>query len=350
MQHARQYALAAAITFATSTAFSASVTLALAQNAESFYTGRTVTVAVGHEVGTGFDVYARALIRHMPRHLPGSPTMVPQNMVGAVGMVSANWLFNAAPKDGSAIATFAASNIVEPLLGEGRGKFDVRRFTWIGNMDRSVAVCGVSKASGFKSFEEMQKREVLVGASGSGVAGPLSQTARAVKNLLGVNMKVIQGYKGSASIRLAIQNGEVHGICGIPLSTLQAEWRSDLDSGDFIPMLQMGVAKHPDLPGVAHAFDFAKSDEERQLFDLVFGVQSLGRPFAAPPDIPADRAAALRTAFMATLNDPAFLADAKKMRLTITATSAEEMEKEIAAVYALPRPLVERARAAIRNN
>lgn len=321
-----------------------------AQDVSSFYRGKTIAVVIGHQAGTGFDIYARALIRHMPRHLPGNPGMVPQNMVGAVGLVSANWLANVAPKDGTAIATFASSNITENLLGAGRGKFDARKLTWIGNMDRSVAVCGVSKASGFKTFEDIRKRQVLVGASGSGVAGPLSQTTRAVKNLLGVNMKVIQGYKGSAGIKLAIQNGEVHGICGIPLSTLQSKWRSDLTSGDFIPLLQMGVEKHPDLPGVAFAFDYAKTKEERQLFDLVFGLQSLGRPFAAPPNIPADRAQALRTAFMATLNDPAFLADAKKIRLSIKATSSAEMEKEIAAVYALPKPLVERARAAIRNN
>ncbi|MGE3247417.1 MAG: Bug family tripartite tricarboxylate transporter substrate binding protein [Beijerinckiaceae bacterium] len=321
-----------------------------AQGVESFYRGRTVAVVIGHQAGTGFDVYARTLIRHMPRHLPGKPVMVPQNMVGAVGLVAANWLNNVAPKDGSAFATFAPSNITENLLGAGRGKFDARKLTWIGNMDRSVAVCGVSKVSGFRTFEEMRQREVLVGASGSGVAGPLSQTARAVKNLLGVKMKVIQGYKGSSSIKLAIQKGEVQGICGLPLSTLQAEWKSDLDSGAFVPLLQMGIEKHPDLKGVAFAFDYAKTQEERQLFDLVFGLQSLGRPFAAPPGIPADRAKALREAFMATLADPQLLADAKKIRLAIKATSAAEMEKEIAAVYALPKPLVDRARAAIRNN
>lgn len=339
--HARGAAVLAACLFSLPAA---------AQDVASFYRGKTLAVVIGHQVGTGFDVYARALIRHMPRHLPGKPVMVPQNMIGAVGLVSANWIYNVAPKDGTAMATFAPSSITENILGAGRGKFDARLFTWIGNMDRSVGICGVSKASGFKSFEEMRLREVLVGASGSGVAGPLSQTARAVKNLLGVKMKVIQGYKGSSSIKLAIQKGEVHGICGIPLSTLQAEWLSDLKSGSFVPLLQMGVDKHPALPGVAFAFDYAKTKEERQLFDLVFGLQSLGRPFAAPPGIPAERATALREAFMATLTDPQFLADAAKMRLAIKATSAAEMEKEIAAVHELPRPLVERARAAIRNN
>jgi len=274
--------------------------------------------------------------------------MVPQNMVGAVGLVSANWLYNVAPKDGSAIATFAPSNLADPLLGEGLGKFDVTRFTWIGNMDESVALCVTTRESGIKTFDDMRKRETLVGASGSGVAGPLSQTARAVKSLLGANIKVIQGYKGSPSIRLAMQKNEVQGICGIPLSTVQSEWQSDLQSGDFIPVLQMGVERHPDLKDVAHAYDYVRGDDERSLFDLVFGIQSLGRPFAAPPDIPAARAKILRDAFDATLRDPEFLGEAAKLRLTIKPLSGVDMEKRLRAVYALPKPLIEKARQAIR--
>ncbi len=315
---------------------------------DDFYRGRTIALVIGHEIAAGFDVYGRALIRHMPRHIAGVPTMIPQNMTGAVGLVSANWLYTVVPKDGTAIATFAPSNLVDPLLGEGKGKFDVTRFTWIGNMDESVALCVVTRQSGIKSFADMLTKETIVGASGSGVAGPLSQTARAVKNLLGANIKVIQGYKGSPSIRLAMQKDEVHGLCGIPLSTVQSEWQSDMMSGDFIPVLQMGVGKHPDLPGVAHAFDFVKNTEEWQLFDLVFGVQSLGRPFAAPPDIPAQQAKILRDAFEATLRDPQFLAEAAKLHLTIKATSGVDMEKRLREVYALPQPLIERARQAIR--
>jgi tripartite-type tricarboxylate transporter receptor subunit TctC len=284
----------------------------------------------------------------MPRHIPGNPTMVPQNMLGAVGLVSANWLYNVAPKDGTAMATFAPSNLADPLLGEGKGKFDVTRFTWIGNMDESVALCVTTRESGIKTFDDMRRRETLVGASGSGVAGPLSQTARAVKNLLGGNIKVIQGYKGSPSIRLAMQKNEVQGICGIPLSTVQSEWQGDLASGDFIPVLQMGVERHADLKGVAHAFDFVKSDDERGLFDLVFGIQSLGRPFGAPPDIPAARAKILRDAFDATLKDAEFLAEAAKLRLSIKPLSGTEMEKKLRAVYALPQPLIEKARQAVR--
>ncbi len=329
-------------------AFASAFACATYAQDDGFYRGRTISMVIGHEVAGGFDVYARALIRHMPRYIPGNPGMVPQNMLGAVGLVSANWLYNIAPKDGSAMAIFAPSNLVDPLLGEGQGKFDITRFTWIGNMDESVALCVTTKESGVTSFDIMRQKETIVGASGSGVAGPLSQTARAVKNLLGGNIRVIQGYKGAPSIRLAMQKNEVQGICGIPLATVQSEWLGDLQSGGFIPVLQMGRQKHADLPNVAHAFDYVKSPEERQLFDLVFGLQSLGRPFAAPPDIPPARAKILRDAFDATLRDSEFLAEAAKLRLTIKATSGLEMEKQLAAVYALPKPLIERARQAVR--
>ncbi len=313
-----------------------------------FYRGKSIAMVIGHEPGAGFDIYARALIRHMPRHIAGNPTMVPQNMLGAVGLVSANWLYSVAPKDGTAMATFAPSSLADPLLGDGKGKFDVTKFTWIGNMDESVALCLTTRISGIRTFEDMRNKETLVGASGSGVAGPLSQTARAVKNLLGGNIKVIQGYKGSPSIRLAMLKNEVHGICGIPLSTVQSEWQGDVDSGELIPVLQMGIEPHPDLKGVAHAFAFVKNDDDRRLFDLVFGIQSLGRPFGAPPDIPADRALILRNAFDATLKDSEFLAEAAKLRLTIKPTSGIEMEKKLRAVYQLPQTLIEKARQAVR--
>jgi tripartite-type tricarboxylate transporter receptor subunit TctC len=327
----------------------AASTLAKAQETD-FYRGKTISMVIGHEPGAGFDIYARALIRHMPRHIPGTPTMVPQNMLGAVGLVATNWLYNVAPKDGTAMATFAPSNLADPLLGEGKGKFDVTKFTWIGNMDESVALCLTTRESGIKTFEDMRRKETLVGASGAGVAGPLSQTARAVKNLLGGNIKLIQGYKGSPSIRLAMLKNEVQGICGIPLSTVQSEWQGDVASGEFIPVLQMGVERHPDLKGVAHAFEFVRNDDERNLFDLVFGIQSLGRPFGAPPDIPAARAKILRDAFDATLKDSEFLAEAAKLRLTIKPMSGIEMEKRLRAVYALPSSLIEKARQAIRTD
>jgi tripartite-type tricarboxylate transporter receptor subunit TctC len=321
---------------------------ATAEEVADFYRGRNVQIVVGHQVGTGFDVYARTLARHIGRHIPGNPTIVVQNMVGAVGLVSANWIYNIGPKDGTAMATFAHSAPLDPMLGQGRAKFDPLKFTWIGNMDESVGVCGVWRTTGVKRFEDLRDKEVLVGASGSGTAGPLSQSPTALNNLFGSRMKLVQGYKGSSEIKLAILRGEVQGICGLPLSTLRAEWAEHLKSGDFVPLLQLSRNKHPFLGEVPLVFDLARNTEDKQVLDLVFGVQAMGRPFAAPPGIPADRAKALRTAFMAAIKDPALVADAKKANLDLTPMSGEDLAAMVAGLYASPPAVIARTRDVIQ--
>ena len=313
-----------------------------------FYRGRTLQMVVGHEAGTGFDFYGRALARHIGRHIPGHPTLVPQNMVGAVGLVAANWLYNVAPKDGTVMAIFAHTAPLEPLLGQGAGKFDAQRFTWIGNMDEAVGVCGVWHATGITTFEQLATREVLVGASGSGTAGPFSQSPTALKNLFGARFRLVQGYKGSAEMKLAMLRGEVEGICGLPLSTLRSEWKELWAGGEYRLLLQLSRTRHPALAQVPHVFDLARTPEERQTLDLVFGVQALGRPIAAPPGLPPERAAALRRAFMATMQDPVFLAEARDIQLDLAPISGEALTDLIAQFYASPRTIVERARKAIR--
>jgi tripartite-type tricarboxylate transporter receptor subunit TctC len=334
--------------FACTLTVAALPTGACSDEIADFYRGRNMQIVVGHQTGTGFDVYARVLARHMGRHIPGNPTIVVQNMVGAVGLVSANWLYNIGPKDGTAMATFAHSAPLDPMLGQGRAKFDPLKFTWIGNMDESVGVCGVSRTTGVKRFQDLRDKEVLVGASGSGTAGPLSQSPTALNNLFGSRMKLVQGYKGSSEIKLAIMRAEVQGICGLPLSTLRAEWADQLKSGDFVPLLQLSRNKHPALGAVPLVFDLARNAEERQVLELVFGVQAMGRPFAAPPGIPADRAKALRAAFMAAIKDPALVADARKANLDLTAMSGEELAAMVAGLYATPPAVVARTRQVIQ--
>lgn len=324
--------------------------VAHADEVADFYRGRTVSIVVGHEVGTGFDLYARTLSRHLPKHLPGNPNVIVQNMIGAAGLASANWLAHVAPRDGSVIATFAHSVTVEPLLGGSAGKFDPTKFNWIGNMDAVTGVCAFAASAGLERAQDLLAREVIVGASGAGVGGPLSQSPRALRNLLGMKLKLIQGYKGSADVRLAIQRGEVQGICGLPLSTLKTEWRDDYDNRRIVPLLQLGLNKSAELPHTAHVYDFAKSDEERQALDLIFGAQANGRPFAAPPDAPAARVAALRAAFRATVDDPEFRAEAKKLSLDLSPSSGEDVGSLIAKFFDYPRAVIERARAAVSTN
>jgi tripartite-type tricarboxylate transporter receptor subunit TctC len=324
------------------------VRAAAAEDVAQFYAGRTVSLVVGHEVGTGFDIYARVLARHLDRHIPGNAAVVVQNMAGASGVTAANWLYRVAPKDGTAMATFVHTVPFDPLFGNKSAQFEPARFGWIGNMEESVGTCGVSRASGIAKFDDLLTRETLFGATGA--TGPLSKFALALKNLLGAKIRLVQGYKGSASVKIAMQRDEVQGVCGLPVSTLTSFWRDDWDSGAFKPIIQLSGAKHPALRDVPHVDEYARSDEDRQLFALIFGAQVLGRPFAAPPDVPPERVASLRAAFMATMRDPAFLADAAKAQIEISPASGEAVAALIARLTSAPPGVVARANEAFRRD
>src|SRR5215510_6774849 len=317
-----------------------------ADDVADFYKGKAFTIVVGHEVGTGFDLYSRVLARHIGRHIPGNPSVVVQNMVGASGVTPANWLYNVAPKDGSVIMTFVPTAALEPIFGNGAARFDAAKFTWIGNMDEGVSICGVSPASGIRTFEDMLTKEVPIGSTGA--TGPLGKYALAVKNLLGAKNKLVAGYQGSASVKLAINRGEVHGICGLSMSSVTSQWRDELQSGAFRIILQVSGKPHPALTGVAHVERFAKSADDEQVFGLIFGAQALGRIYGSAPGIPAERRNALRAAFMATMSDPQFLSDATKSQIDISPTSGAEVEAFIARVAASSPEVVERARRATR--
>lgn len=313
-----------------------------AQSVADFYKGKTVTIVVGHQAGTGFDVYSRVLIRHMGRHIPGNPNMIVQNMPGASGIKSANWLYNAAPKDGTAIGTFSQNVPLEPAFGNKSARFDPMKFNWVGYMDRSIAVCAIAKSAGVDTFEELKKKETVFGATGA--TGPLIKAANATKNLLGANLKVIAGYRGSASVKSAILKGEVKGICGLPWSTIKSFWGAELKNGIIKPIVQLSGGKADDLKGVPHARDMMKTDEERQLYKLIFGLQEIGRIYALPPDVPADRVAALRKAFLDTMKDEKFLADAKKTRIDINPASGEELTNAWAELVKTPQDIIEKVK------
>ena len=321
---------------------------AKADEVADFYKGKSVTLVVGHEVGTGFDIYARTLQRHLGHHIPGNPTIIVQNMVGASGLNAANWLYNVAPKDGTVMATFVHTIPFEPLMGNSAARFEAAKFTWIGNMEESVAVCGLSKAAGITKFDDMRTKEVIMGATGA--TGPLVKSALAVKNLLGVKMKVVAGYAGSASVKIAIQRNEVHGICGLPMSTIKSFWRDDYEAGNFKPVVQLSGRKQDDLKGIPHVDDYAKSDEDRQVFGLIFGTQALGRIYLSPPAMPPERRAALRKALLDTMKDAQFVADAEKTQIDISPMTGEEVENFIGRLSSASPGVVERAKQAFRND
>ncbi len=317
--------------------------VARADTVADFFRGKTVNIVVGHEVGTGFDIYSRVLVRHMGKYIPGNPGMLVQNMTGASGVVAGNWLYSVAPRDGTVIGAFAQTVPLEPLFGNQQARYDAARFLWIGNMESGLSVCGVTRASGVNSFTELQQRETLVGATAP--TGPLAKSALAVKNVLGANLKVIPGYKGSADVKLAMSRAEVGGICGLPWSTVKSFWSQELASGDFRPLIQLSGDKSPELPNIPHYTDFIKTSEDKQLFGLLFGVQALGRVYASPPDTPGDRVAALRKAFMETMIDKEFLADAEKTGIDISPMAGEPVAKMWAEFASASSSIVARAQA-----
>lgn len=319
-------------------------TMVAADPIAEFYKGRQINMIIAHEVATGYDIYARTLARHMGRHIPGAPTIVPQNMLGASGITGANLLYNVSAKDGSAIGTFAHTVPLDPLIGQGAAKFDASRFNYLGNMEESVGVCAVSADAGINNLGDLIARETRFGATAT--TGPPSQMAAAVKNLLGGKVRLIHGYKGAPGVKLAIEKGEVAGICGMPMSTLRSQWADVLEPGRIKPFVQLSGAKGA-IPGVEHVYDRAKTDEDRQVFDLIFGILRLGKIFAAPPGVPAERVAALRKAFDAAMKDPELLADAARQRIDISPSSGEAVAQFIAGIYKSPPEAVARAKKAV---
>ncbi len=341
MATAVQTLVAAGITI---TCLGASV--AAADPVAEFYKGRTFTILVGQEPGTGYDIYGRVLARHLGRHIPGNPTIVVQNMPGASGINAGNWLYSIAAKDGAVIGTFTPNVIVEPLLGNAMAKYDPARFLWVGNMEEGASVCALTPAAGVTSFQDLRAKEVIVGATGP--TGPLGQAARALNAIMETKFKIIYGYKGSASVKLAIQKGEVHGVCGLTWSTIKSFWKDELDAGRVKPVLQTSARRQADLAGVAHIDDYVKAEDTRQMLDLIFGTMVLGRVFAAPPGVPADRALALRAAFMAAMRDKELLADATKTHIDIIASSGEEVEAMVKRFHAVPPAIVERVKQVLQ--
>jgi tripartite-type tricarboxylate transporter receptor subunit TctC len=315
-----------------------------ADEVADFYKGKTFTIVVGHEVGTGPDVYARTLQRYLGRHIPGNPNVVVQNMPGASGVNAANWLYNVAPKDGSVMATFVYAVPFEPLMGNRSARYEPAKFTWIGNLTESIQICGVSKAAGISRFDDLRTREIIVG--GTATTGPITKSALAVRNLLGVKMKVVSGYKGGADVKLAIQRGEVHGICGLQFTSVTSAWREDYESGNFRPILQLSGRKHASLEDIPHIDDYAGSDDDRQVRRLIFGTQVLGGLYASSPDVPAPRRDALRAALIATTEDSQFVADAAKTQIDLSPMTAQEVEAFIARMSTVPPAVIERAKQA----
>jgi tripartite-type tricarboxylate transporter receptor subunit TctC len=342
MRYSKSWATAAALIAIVATMFVAS---ANADPIADFYHGKSMDLSIGFGPGGGYDTYSRILSRHMGKFIPGNPTIVPQNMPGGGGLVVANFIYNAAPRDGLHMAMFGSFNGLEPLFGNPNAKFETTKFTWIGNMNIDVEACGVWRSSGIETFADMQNKQVVFGSSGK--ASTTSQHALALKNLVGAKVKVVLGYQGTKDINLAMRRGEVTGSCGIYLSSAIAEWADDLNNGDLKLVVQFGRKSNPLFGDATNIYDLLKTEEDRQVADVIFRPNEIGRPIASTPTMPPERAVALREAFMKTMKDPAFLADAEKAKIPIDPTSGEDVTKLFAKFYEEPKDVIERAKVVI---
>jgi tripartite-type tricarboxylate transporter receptor subunit TctC len=318
--------------------------LAHAQSPADFYKGRNVELYIGYSVGGGYDLYARVLARHIGRHIPGNPTVVVKNMEGAGSLRLANWLYRVAPKDGTTFGIIGRGTPFDPILGQQAATFDGTKFTWIGSGNHEVSVCvSYEGHGGITTFDDLRTKEMTVG--GTGASADTDQFPKVVNGVLGTHMKVVSGYPGGNDIVLAMERGELQGRCGWSWSSVKATHGSWIAEKRLNVLVQLSLHKHPDLPDVPLVADLATTDEQRQILQLIFARQVMGRPFLAPPGIPADRAAALRKAFMDTMTDPAFIADADKSQLEVNPVPGDEVQKLVAEIYKTPPEVAKKAAA-----
>jgi tripartite-type tricarboxylate transporter receptor subunit TctC len=316
-----------------------------AQTPAEFYAGRTVELVIGYTVGAAYDSSGRVIARHWGKHIPGKPSFVVRNMPGAGSLVSANHMYNIAAKDGSVIGLFSRGNAMYPLL-EGGAKFDALKFNWIGSPSTETSLVISWGPTPFKTFKDIQRNEMLVGATGAGADTIVM--AQVLNMSAGTKLKPVSGYPGNSEALLAMERGEVQGSASVSLGNIRAARPQWLTGGLINPLAQLALAPHPkDVKGVPLALEFATSPVDRQVLELVLSRQQMAYPLVAPPDTPADRVAVLRAALLAMAKDPEYIADAMKAGFDVDAVSGQEIEALIKRIYASPKEAVDRARAAV---
>jgi tripartite-type tricarboxylate transporter receptor subunit TctC len=314
---------------------------------EPFFKGKQIAMIVGSSPGGGYDTYARLLSRPLGNAIPGKPTVVVQNMSGAGSNRAAGYVYAVAPKDGTTMAAIFPGAVILPLLGDIKVQHDPIKLIYLGSANSDVYVCYVRTDAPVKTFKDVLSKELIVGASNPGAT--TYDLPLLLNNVIGTWFRIVTGYPGSREITIALERGEVQGACGIGwtgIETLHADWFKN----DTIRVLvQLSTKGHPELNrrGVPRAGEFARSDEERRVIDLVFSQGIFGRPYVLPPGTPPDRVATLRKAFVDALSDKDLQAEADKMHLDVDPIGGEELQKIVADLYATPKPVVERARRAL---
>ena len=316
---------------------------------DDFYRGKTIRIIVGFAAGGGFDTYSRAIARHMGRSIPGNPTFVVENMTGAGSLITANHVYKVAKPDGLTIGHFIGGLIMQQVMGGSGIEFDARKFELIGVPIKENVVCALRKESGITSVESWLAAKAPVKLGGTAPGSTTDDVAKILKEAIGLPIQLVSGYKGTADIRLAADSGEIAGGCWA-WESVKVTWRKALDTKDVNVVLQAIPKPHPELSGVPLAINFAKTDEARKLLDAgVHDTQIFTRPYVLPPGTPKNRVQILRKAFLDTLKNKEFLAEAEKTKLDVDAVPGEQVEKIIAGLFKLEPSLVAKLKAILTS-
>lgn len=301
--------------------------------------GRSVSLLIGFGPGGGYDLWGRTVARHIGKHLPGKPSVVPQNMPGAGSYVAASHIYGAAPKDGTVFGIIARDAALGPLSNAPGARFDATRMSWLGSPTREHNVCIASSSAKAKRADDLRTHELVLGDTGPGTG--TRSYPKVLNDLLGYKFKLVSGFRSSADVFLAIERGEVDGICESLDSIMQRkpEW---IPNKVVNVLLQAGAESRPELEGVPNVLTLARNAEERQVLEFLYAGQDIGRPFVAPPDLPPDRLKMLRDAFNATMRDLEFAADVKRSKLDLEPEDGEHIAALIAKIYATPRQIIDR--------
>ena len=321
-------------------------TTASAQSPAEFFKDKTIRMLISHPAGGGYDLYARLFARHLPRFLPGNPTVVPQNMPGAAGLVMASHIASGAPQDGTVIGLGPGATGTAALFGSGGARYDARKFSWIGSMTSDVAISIAWHTAPVKTAKDLFTTELITG--GAGATDQSVMYPVALSNILGMKFKVITGYGGSKDTSLAMERGETFGIGAINFSSVQASKPDWLSEKKVNVLLQLSLTRHPKLPDVPTVIELTRTDDERELLRLIVAQSSMARAIYGPPNIPPERLQLLRTAFDMMMKDPDFLAEAEKLKMEINQPMAgEKMSELVNRLYAAKPELITKAREAI---
>lgn len=304
---------------------------ASAQTPAEFYKGRTIDVYIGFSAGGVYDITARLMARTMGKFIPGNPSLVARNMTGAGSLRLANWLYTQGPKDGTAIATFGRGAAFETLVGGQGVMFEAAKFNWLGSTNDEVSTCVSWSASGVTSFDQLYTKELIVGSSGGSADD--EQFPRVLNGVLGTKLRVVAGFPGGNEIKMAMERGEVGGRCGWSWSSVKATQAQWLKDKKIAILTQLSLRRHADLPDVPAVYELAKTDQDRQIFKVIFARSVLAWPYVAPPGVPAERVAVLRKAFDETVKDPEFLAEAQRLSLEVAPVSGERIQSLIEELY-----------------